>query len=190
MAAWVHDSGLSDHLKSSDWSWLTTTNQKLPIIGRLPGLARIPGNFITFSVPIAMILFVRDRRQWKSAVYIFVCGVLAGCNALVKWVVGRARPYQGDVYAMHPFVGGIHGMGGANQSFPSGDVCLAAATGFGLMRLFPGCRIFPAAAIVLVAVERVAEGAHYPSDTIAAVGLGWLLAAVAWKVGGLKSSKV
>jgi membrane-associated phospholipid phosphatase len=88
------------------------------------------------------------------------------------------------VFGVHPFVGGWRGFGGPNQSFPSGDVCLAAATSGALMILFPRWRIMWAFIVLVVMAERVAENAHYPSDTVAAVGLGWLLAQLAWRLTG------
>jgi membrane-associated phospholipid phosphatase len=117
---------------------------------------------------------------------VFLSGALAGVNALIKWIVGRARPYKGEVYAIHPFPhdGGLWGLGGPNQSFPSGDVSLGAATAAALMILFPKWRPLFWVLILLILSERVVEGAHYMSDTVAAVGLGFVLANVSWQLLG------
>jgi membrane-associated phospholipid phosphatase len=174
IATWVHDSGLSDHLKSAQWRWLT-------VIGR------IPGNFLELPLILSVFLFLLGRRWWPAGALIFLSGVFAGINAFFKWIFGRARPFNnpGEMFRLHPFVKGFHGFfHPVNQSFPSGDVCLAAATASSLFILFPRQRWIWAGLVIMVAVERVAEGAHYPSDTVAAAGLGWLAARCAWHLLG------
>jgi membrane-associated phospholipid phosphatase len=170
VATWVHDSGLSIALKSH-WKWATK-------------VARLPGNFLSFPLIVSAGLFLQGKRWWRPALFVFLSGVLTALNSVIKWIVGRARPFQGDIFGLHPFVGGLHGMGGPNQSFPSGDVCLAAATAASLMILFPRGRWWMISIIILVAVERVSEGAHYPSDCIGGAALGCSLAHLAWRVLG------
>jgi len=174
VATWFHERGMDEALKSN-YRWVAR-------------IARLPGNFVTYSLPIAgflfLFVFIAGTRWLLPSAFILLCGILAGSNAFVKWIVGRTRPFQGDVYQLHPFVGGIHGLFGPNQSFPSGDVSLAAATSFGLMRLFPSQRILWWSLILIVAAERIAENAHYPSDTVAATALGWVVAEIAWRLTG------
>jgi len=170
VTTWVHQIGIDDALKNH-WHFAAQ-------------LARLPGNFLSFTLVVSAGLLLQGRRWWRSAAFVFLSGVLTATNSLVKWIVGRARPFQGEVFALHPFVGGLRGLGGANQSFPSGDVCLAAATAFSLMLLFPKGRWLLASIILLVAVERVAAGAHYPSDTVAAAALGFVLARISWQLCG------
>jgi membrane-associated phospholipid phosphatase len=172
VSSWVHDNGIDVSLKTH-WPWFCK-------MGHVPGVGRLPGNFLTFPLIAAIWMFCLGRRWWPAAGFVFLSGVFAGANVLVKWLVGRARPFQGGVFSLHPFVGGIHGMGGANQSFPSGDVCLGAATAVSLAILLPRWRWLWISLVVMVAAERILENAHYPSDTVAAVGLGWLLAQAAW----------
>jgi membrane-associated phospholipid phosphatase len=170
VATWVHDNGIDAALKNH-WHFVAQ-------------LARLPGDFRSFTLVVSAGLLLQGRRWWRPAAFVFLSGVLTATNSLVKWIVGRARPFQGEVFALHPFVGGLRGLGGANQSFPSGDVCLAAATAFSLMLLFPKGRWLLASVILLVAVERVTAGAHYPSDTVAAAGLGFVLARISWQLCG------
>jgi membrane-associated phospholipid phosphatase len=172
--------------------WVHETRIDVAITGRfhwVSVLARIPGNFLTFTLPAAIGLLIcsgwhRTNKPgwWKPAAMVFLGGVFVAANSLVKWIVGRARPNQGEVFAVHPFVGGIHQIGGRNQSFPSGDVCLAAATAISLWILFPRLRWAWIVIILIVAAQRILAGAHYPSDVVAAAALGWLLAAAARRV--------
>jgi undecaprenyl-diphosphatase len=170
VAAWVHDTGLNVALKSH-WKWLTK-------------IARLPGDFRTFTLIVAAGMFIQGRRWWKPALFVLLSGTLTALNSVIKWIVGRARPFQGGIFTLHPFVNGLHGMGGPNESFPSGDVCLAAATASSLIILFPRGRWGLVSIIILVAVERVAEGAHYPSDCVGGAALGCSLAFLAWRLLG------
>jgi membrane-associated phospholipid phosphatase len=170
VATWAHDSGFGIKLKTQA-HWVTQ-------------VARLPGNFLTFPLIVAAGLIVRDLRHWKAALFVLAAGASAGLNSLVKWIVGRARPFQGGMFEAHPFVGGLHGLFGPNQSFPSGDVCLAAATAGSLMILWPRKRGWFVPIIFIVAAERILEGAHYPSDTVAAGALGLALAASVWRLMG------
>jgi membrane-associated phospholipid phosphatase len=178
VAAFLHNSPLQIALTKTHWHYLVR-------------VIRLLGNFATFTLVVSVILFFVgwmrvEMRWWTSAAFVFLSGALAAVNTLIKWIVGRARPFQGEVFAFHPFVGGWHGLGGPNQSFPSGDVCLGAATAAALMILFPRWRWLWWMLILLIAAERIAEGAHYVSDTVAAAGLGFLLARISWRLLGLR----
>jgi membrane-associated phospholipid phosphatase len=168
VATWVHDSGFGERLKTQA-HWVTQ-------------VGRLPGNFLTFPLIIAAALVVWDRRQWMVALFVLAAGAASGLGSVIKWIVGRARPFKGGMFEVHPFVGGWHGLFGSNQSFPSGDVCLAAATVGSLMILWPRRRGWFVPIIFIVAAERILEGAHYPSDTVAAAALGLALAAGVWRL--------
>lgn len=142
------------------------------------------GNFVTFPLIASAILFLRGRPWWKASAFVLLSGVFSGSNSFVKWIVGRRRPFQGEMFQPHFFAGGWGGLFGSNLSFPSGDVCLAAATASSLAILFPRWRWVLAAIVCLVAMERIAEGAHFPSDTVAGAALGWAGTCVAWRLLG------
>jgi membrane-associated phospholipid phosphatase len=167
---WVHNSGLDVALKTN-WQWARH-------------IGRLAGNFLTFTLVAAVWMFCLGKRWWRAAAFVLLSGVLSGTNSLVKWIVGRPRPYQGGVYQVRPFVHGLHGLFGPNQAFPSGDVCLAAATAASLYILFPRWRWLWVGLVLLTAVERVAENAHHPSDVVAGAVLGWLMAQWAWRLMG------
>lgn len=122
----------------------------------------------------AVVLWIARRRRAALFVVVVMAGA-AGLEAAVKLAVGRSRP----AFA-HPVVQA------AGYSFPSGHT-LAAVVTFGLVvTLVPaGYKIFMAvagtAAALLVSYSRIALGAHYLTDVVAAwlLGAAWLTAA-AW----------
>jgi membrane-associated phospholipid phosphatase len=172
ISRWAHDSGLSATLKSQ---WPRT----------LWSIRRF-GVFWSYPLVAAILFAIAGARKksipWCNVAWILLAGVLSGLNASVKWIVGRHRPYHGfGVFEFHPCQGPFTGLMGMESglSFPSGDVCLAAATSTCLAILFPRWRWMLILVVLLVALERVAEGAHYPSDTAAGALLGWAMALVA-----------
>ena len=70
----------------------------------------------------------------------------------------------------------------ASYSFPSGDVSLAVAMSASLTMVVP--RLWPLwwTLAIIVALERIAENAHYPSDIVAGAALGIAVAMLAKKI--------
>src|SRR5205823_11609069 len=94
-----------------------------------------------------------------------------------KWIAGRYRPFKlpelvGDSDALAPFTLHPFPPSGTNLSFPSGHACLAFATACAMGMLWPRLRWVFYAVATLVAAERVAENAHWPSDAVAAAAVG------------------
>jgi membrane-associated phospholipid phosphatase len=123
-----------------------------------------------------------DRQRLQQAAVVLLAGILSGTNWLLKWCIGRTRPFrQGTTpFEFHPFDGGMHGLGGHPPrpfSFPSGDVSLAFAMLAALGWVAPRYRPLLWALALIVLIERLAENAHYLSDTIGGAALGW---ASAW----------
>jgi len=105
-------------------------------------------------------------RLAACLMFVFAAIALSGLIVdLVKVLVGRARPYlwrDGGIYAFAP-----PGWSALYQSFPSGHgaTLVAAALATGL--LLPRLR-WPLLGLAgLLALTRVAVGAHYPSDLLA-----------------------
>jgi len=165
VSQWVHGNGI-DKQVMGQWRWLALT-------------IRLFGNFKYFTLIAAAVLLI--ARKPHDAAIVVLSGIFSGSNGIVKWLVGRYRPFNGGgVFQPHFFDGGIKGIFGPNQSFPSGDVCLAAATALSLFFFVaPRWRWTLVIVIVLVAIERVMQGSHYPSDTVAGAALGWLCAIAA-----------
>lgn len=160
----------------------------------LAHVLKMPGLFqFTLLVVVLVTLVNWKKPRWQDGAFIVGCGLLSGVNGIIKWLVGRPRPYRMvgfegvsglDPLRFDPMHGGISGLiGTRNLSFPSGHATLAFATAAGLAILFPRNRWIFYAVATLTAIERVAEGAHWSSDAVAAAGLGIAIAyGLAWAV--------
>jgi membrane-associated phospholipid phosphatase len=164
LSTFAHDSGIA--------SWLKAHHAVALAI-------RFPGRFYFTLVVCAYLLADSWRKgiRVKSALYlkpsiVFLAGVLSGLNAPLKMLVGRIRPYHGiPPFELHPFKYGIMNTE-ASFSFPSGDASLAFAMAMSLSFTIPKLRPLWWTLAVIVAFERIAENAHYPSDVVAGAALG------------------
>ncbi len=185
VSTWAHNTGLADWLKNQ---WL------------LSHIIRIPGHFAFYTLPICILILITQWAKgfrhgnalWKNTAIVFFAGILSGINAPLKWAIGRIRPFHGvPPFELHPFKGGLLGLIKAEQnlSFPSGDVSLAVAMSMSLTIVMP--RLWPLwwTLAIIVALERIAENAHYPSDTVAGAALGIAVALLAEKIVQLLSAK-
>ena len=89
--------------------------------------------------------------------------------AIVKRLIGRARPDRvpGEDIFFAPF-----SWSNSFASLPSGHSTTAFATAVALGALFPRIRVPMFVLAAGVAVSRVIQGAHYPSDVLAGAVLG------------------
>jgi membrane-associated phospholipid phosphatase len=177
ISTWAHNSGLAGWLKNK---WYLTHG------------IRIPGHFTYTLVAGVWLLGAawtggsrRGSPLWKKPAIVLLAGIFSGINAPLKWAIGRIRPFHGvSPFVLHPFKGGLFGLFKAEESlsFPSGDVTLAAAMSMSLTIVMP--RLWPLwwALTAIVAMERIAENAHYPSDTVAGAALGIVAALLAEKI--------
>ena len=162
-----------------------------PVLGALESVTRY-GESDWILVPAAALYlltalvtwFVRWKLMrtllWQfAALYAFIfAGVgLPGLFAtLLKRLIGRGRPDHFDAYGV--WSSSPNWLDWTFQSFPSGHAttsfALAAVLGFVSPRWFYPTLGFAA----VVAVSRVAVGAHYPSDVLAGAIVGLLGACV------------
>jgi membrane-associated phospholipid phosphatase len=94
--------------------------------------------------------------------------VLAG--EVIKWIVGRGRPFVGgvaDAFDFSPFAG-ID----AYASFPSSHAITSAALAFAVSSVWPRARIPMMVYAVLIAASRLVLLAHHPSDVVAGALIG------------------
>jgi membrane-associated phospholipid phosphatase len=174
VSTWAHDSGLA--------SWL-----KLHVV--FAHIIRFPGNFY-FTLTLCAIMLGGEwlggsrsgGRLISKAMIVLLAGILSGLNAPLKILIGRIRPYHGvPPFELHPFKFALVNTE-ASFSFPSGDASIAFAMAMSLSLTLPGLRSLWWTLAVIVAVERVAENAHYPSDVVAGAALGVAVALIARKI--------
>lgn len=148
-------------------------------------ILKSPGSFY-FTAIVAVIVAIVHPWKWKAGGFLLLATVVSGVNGLIKWLVGRTRPFKFARYdtsgepvpapfSLEPLRGGIHGLfSGTNLCFPSGHAALAFATAAAVAMLWPKSpwRWLAYAIACIVAAERVAENAHWLSDTVAAAALG------------------
>ena len=89
---------------------------------------------------------------------------------LIKWSVGRGRPFVGgEANAFH--FSHFNGSG-AYSSFPSGHAITAAALAFGVAALWPKARPAMIVYALVILASRLVLLAHHPSDVVAGALVG------------------
>jgi membrane-associated phospholipid phosphatase len=94
--------------------------------------------------------------------------VLAG--EMVKWIVGRGRPFVGgkaNAFNFEHFAGTE-----AYASFPSSHAVTAFALAFAVAALWPRARVAMSVYAVLIGLSRLVLLAHHPSDVAAGALIG------------------
>ena len=89
---------------------------------------------------------------------------------LIKWIVGRGRPFVGgkaDAFNFAPFVGTE-----AYASFPSSHAIVGFALAFAVTALWPQARAAMMVYAILIAASRLVLLAHHPSDVVAGALIG------------------
>jgi undecaprenyl-diphosphatase len=140
--------------------------------------ANIP--LIVIGLGFVVWLFVTKRRREGLAVLLLLAAVTGG-SELIKQLTLRPRPEAGTA----------SGIPGVIYSYPSGHVLEALTIlGFVAIRLWQSAialalrlawAILVVIEVVLVAIARMALGAHYPTDVLAGVlGAIGALGVYAW----------
>ena len=165
VAEWAQNSGVARAVQHARWAaWV-----------------KFPGT-LWFTVAVVAILVAARQVRWRGAVLVVAVVAASGLNVVVKWCVGRHRPFKEPEvilgpYVTHPFAGGLRGLfDEKNLSFPSGHACTAWALAAGLAVVRPRGAWAVMVLALATGVERVLENAHYCSDVVAAIGFSTLLA--------------
>jgi membrane-associated phospholipid phosphatase len=100
------------------------------------------------------------------------CAVLVSAliSEVIKWCVGRGRPFvggEGNVFHFSHFAGT-----GAYSSFPSGHATCAFALAFAVSTLWPRARIAMLVYALVICATRLVLLAHHPSDVVAGALVG------------------
>ena len=113
------------------------------------------------GMPRSLLLGLGTRLQFLF--FAVLVPVLTG--ELIKWIVGRGRPFVGGEANALNF---SHFSGSeAYASFPSGHAITAFALAFAVSAVWPGARIAMLVYALLVAASRLVLLAHHPSDVVA-----------------------
>ncbi|THD65942.1 MAG: phosphatase PAP2 family protein [Bradyrhizobium sp.] len=89
---------------------------------------------------------------------------------LIKWIVGRGRPFVGgeaDAFKFAHFAGTE-----AYASFPSAHAITAFALAFAISAVWPQARAAMTVYAILIALSRLVLLAHHPSDVVAGALIG------------------
>ncbi len=115
----------------------------------------------------------RVVRAW-AAFYVFACVAVSGVIVnIFKYGLGRARPRHFEEYGAFAF--NPLSAEASWASFPSGHATSAASLAVALALLFPRFAGGFISMGMIVAITRMAAGAHYPSDVLGGCLLGTLL---------------
>lgn len=118
----------------------------------------------------------RRRRLLPAIAATFVAA--AGVVTVMKHAVGRARPAAGEA---GEFLAPANGETDAKaQSFPSGHSASAAATAVVLTALYPRARYTFWTLALAVAALRFVNNAHWLSDVVAGITIGYVTARATW----------
>jgi membrane-associated phospholipid phosphatase len=119
---------------------------------------------------VAAALRGASRAKWLSfglrlqfVFFAVLAPLLAG--ELIKWIVGRGRPFVGgkaNPFNFAPFTGTE-----AYASFPSSHAVTAFALAFAISAVWPRARVVMIVYAVLIAASRMVLLAHHPSDVVA-----------------------
>ena len=140
--------------------------------------AKTGGPALLALLLLAGVLIARHRASAVGLAAALWAGlstlVAVGLNQPIVHAVDRARPYRA---LPHVHLLGTPSLDG---SFPSDHATLAGAAIVGLFLVGRGWGVAALAAGLLLAVDRVYVGAHYPLDVVAGLIVGGVVAGVGW----------
>ena len=72
------------------------TDSFLDAHSHLKYILKLPG-FFPFTIGLSIGIGLLHPRNWRASVFLFLCGVTAGANQMIKFMAGRARPFRTTV---------------------------------------------------------------------------------------------
>lgn len=147
-------------------------------------MLRVMG-FVPLWIAGGAALMLEDRTPWRGMVRsrggLVIAGSIVGGIAaeLTKLLVRRRRPGELGEYLFRPFTERTFSTGGLGM--PSSHALVAFGAAAVLARLFPRARVVWWGLAWGCGLSRVAAGAHFLSDVVAAAIIGWLVGALVWR---------
>jgi membrane-associated phospholipid phosphatase len=163
VARWLHEGGRD--------LWFDEMIFKRPLMA--------PGEAWFIAIVCAFIGIFHSWR-WRGAGFIALCTLASGLHVLLKWGIGRMRPfehldYPGELLPFHfeCFRDGIAGFFDQRRlSFPSGHTSAAFALAASLSIMCPRYRWVFYSIAALTGLQRISQNAHWVSDTVFAAIFG------------------
>jgi undecaprenyl-diphosphatase len=124
------------------------------------GLLRLRGT--------ARLILLRFGTHLQFVFFAVLVPVLAG--EIIKWIVGRGRPFVGgeaNAFNFVPFAGTE-----AYASFPSGHATASFALALAVSAVWPCARLTMIVYAILISATRLVLLAHHPSDVVAGASIG------------------
>ena len=136
------------------------------------------------TVVVALIIFRLDLRQGidgRQPALLLLSAVFGASviSTLVKRLLGRVRPGREQA---GQFLGPTWRHANYRESFPSSHSACAIAMSVILARLYPGAAAIFWTLGVVTAVLRYLMDAHWPSDVLGGVALGYAVAMLTWEL--------
>jgi membrane-associated phospholipid phosphatase len=147
---------------------LTDFGKDIYVLGALGGLLIAVAVVAPARHGIQRSLLLGLGTRLQFLFFAVLVSVLAG--ELIKWIVGRGRPFvggQANAFNFSHFAGTE-----AYASFPSGHATTAFALAFAVAAIWPRARIAIIAYALVIAATRLVLLAHHPSDVVAGALVG------------------
>ena len=151
---------------------------------RNPGLDKFMVTISTLGngsiIWISMIIIFLSTKEYNSMGKIMVIAFIANVlivNLVLKNIVGRVRPYE-YVRGLDLLVPAL-----SDGSFPSGHSSYAASFATIVLLLVKGktLKIFTTTLALLIAISRLYLHVHFPTDVIAGLIIGFVIATLSIK---------
>ena len=128
-------------------------------------------------IAVCLVLIAVKKTRYRG-ITVLCCLGLAFLfnNIILKNLIDRPRPYE--LFSWLETVGSLP----PDSSFPSGHACSCFATAYGIRKSFRGKTWLVYIPASLIAVGRVYEGVHFPSDVIVGAIFGTLFAMAAYRL--------
>jgi undecaprenyl-diphosphatase len=147
---------------------LTDFGKDAYVLGSLAGLLILVAVVSPASRGIRRSLWLGLGTRLQFLFFAVLLPVLTG--ELIKWIVGRGRPFVGgraNAFNFSHFAGTE-----AYSSFPSGHAITAFALAFAVAAVWPQARIAMIVYALVIGASRLVLLAHHPSDVVAGALVG------------------